>query len=64
MSRIEGECAGRDAYALTWHVAPTVVPGDTSSTPFVSVPTSSALVKACAELCDATHLTPQAVVIP
>eukprot|EP00965_Chrysotila_dentata_P041365 1372100-Pleurochrysis_carterae.AAC.2 len=30
MSRVEGNCAGKDAYALTWHVAATAVPKDTS----------------------------------
>eukprot|EP00965_Chrysotila_dentata_P218584 6190654-Pleurochrysis_carterae.AAC.1 len=37
---------------------------DTSFTPSVSVPTSSAFANACAELCDATHLNSQAVAIP
>eukprot|EP00965_Chrysotila_dentata_P084145 2778035-Pleurochrysis_carterae.AAC.1 len=61
MSRVEGDCAGRDAHALAWHVAPTAVPRDTLSAPSLVVPTSTAFAKACAHLCDATHLSPQSV---
>eukprot|EP00965_Chrysotila_dentata_P109051 3602720-Pleurochrysis_carterae.AAC.1 len=64
MSRVEGNCAGRDACALTWHVAHTAVPRDTSSTPSFAVPTSTASAKACAHLCDATHFSPRIVVVP
>eukprot|EP00965_Chrysotila_dentata_P121289 4010307-Pleurochrysis_carterae.AAC.1 len=60
MSRVEGDRAGGEAHALPWHVAPTAVPRDTVSTPSLSVPTSTAFSKACAALCDATHLTTQA----
>eukprot|EP00965_Chrysotila_dentata_P178223 5886401-Pleurochrysis_carterae.AAC.1 len=64
MSRVDGECAGRDACALAWHAAPTAVPRDTFSTPSFVVPTSTAFAKACAHLCDAVHLSPQSVVVP
>eukprot|EP00965_Chrysotila_dentata_P001429 46631-Pleurochrysis_carterae.AAC.1 len=37
---------------------------DTSSRPSFVVPTSTAFAKACAHLCDATHLSPQSVVVP
>eukprot|EP00965_Chrysotila_dentata_P127925 4230455-Pleurochrysis_carterae.AAC.1 len=43
---------------------PTPRPRLCLETESVSVSTSSAFAKACAELCDATHLTSQAVVIP
>eukprot|EP00965_Chrysotila_dentata_P104802 3461372-Pleurochrysis_carterae.AAC.1 len=64
MSRVEGDCAGRDSHALTWHVAPTAVPRDKFSTPSLAVPASTAFVKACASLCDATHLTSHSVAVP
>eukprot|EP00965_Chrysotila_dentata_P013193 435360-Pleurochrysis_carterae.AAC.1 len=61
MSCVEGDCCGRDAHALVRHVAPKAVPRDTLSAPSVVVPTSTAFAKACAHLCDATHLSPQSV---
>eukprot|EP00965_Chrysotila_dentata_P248180 6208199-Pleurochrysis_carterae.AAC.1 len=33
MNRVEGDCAGRDSHALTWHMEPTAVPRDTFSQP-------------------------------
>eukprot|EP00965_Chrysotila_dentata_P182764 6035060-Pleurochrysis_carterae.AAC.1 len=50
MSRVEGDCAGRNSHALTWHVAPTAVPRDTFSTPSLAVPASTAFAEACASL--------------
>eukprot|EP00965_Chrysotila_dentata_P123940 4096619-Pleurochrysis_carterae.AAC.3 len=64
LSLVDGDCAGSDAHALSWHVAPTVVPRDTVSTPSLSVPISTAFTKACTSLCNATHLTSQVVAIP
>eukprot|EP00965_Chrysotila_dentata_P056111 1859817-Pleurochrysis_carterae.AAC.1 len=64
MSRVEGDCAGRDSHALTWHVASTAVPKDTFSTPSLAVPASTAFAKACASLCDTTHLTSHLVAVP
>eukprot|EP00965_Chrysotila_dentata_P119685 3957049-Pleurochrysis_carterae.AAC.1 len=63
MSRVDGGCAGRDSHALSWHILPTAVPRDTS-TPSLSVPTSTAFAKACASFRNATHLTSQAVATP
>eukprot|EP00965_Chrysotila_dentata_P156729 5178313-Pleurochrysis_carterae.AAC.1 len=57
MSRVEGDCAGRDSHALNLHVEPTAVPRDTISQPSLAVPTSTAFATACVSLCDATHLT-------
>eukprot|EP00965_Chrysotila_dentata_P079702 2628617-Pleurochrysis_carterae.AAC.1 len=64
MSRVEGDCAaGRDSHALTWHVEPTAVPRNTFSQPSLAVPASTAFAKACASLCDATHLNSHLVAI-
>eukprot|EP00965_Chrysotila_dentata_P066161 2190122-Pleurochrysis_carterae.AAC.1 len=56
MNRVEGDRAGSDAHARSWHVAPKAVPRDTVSTPSLSVPTSTAFAKACASLRHAPHL--------
>eukprot|EP00965_Chrysotila_dentata_P099917 3301033-Pleurochrysis_carterae.AAC.1 len=64
MNRVEGDCAGRDSHALTWHIEPTAVPRDTFSQPSLAVPASTAFAKACASLCDATHLTSHLLAVP